>query len=125
MTPELAERIVRDALATDPNFGVSFEEVRQAVEQGFAVPFATENSIVLVRLYDCDEGRHAVSWAGGGDLKECAGPIRERVETFAHNNGCKSIDVRSRPGVVRVLRKHGYEINARDASTVTMRKWFA
>lgn len=124
MTPEAAERIIRASLEYDSGF--TFEDVLDKIASGHATVFETENAVEVVTIYEVPEGRGAYAWVGGcatGKFREMRDSIRPQVEAFATANGCKWIELKSRPAAARILAPYGYRVLEQDGNnTVTMRK---
>ena len=125
MTPELAEALLRKAIATDET--VTFDEVLIELGAGFATAFESEHTLQIVKLLDHPNGDRECYVAYGacekGRVREMRHVLHHEVEKFARMNGADFIEFNARPQALRLLASYGYErVGIYDDDTIILRK---
>lgn len=122
MTEGRAQEILQAAIDSDPACTITMDDVFAAIVSGQATVFETPNAVILTRIFDEPGERVLTTWLGGGNLKEIRRELRPRIERFARMNKCDAIEVRSRPGVERILKHYGFDEQSRESGQIRMRK---
>ena len=124
MTPELAETLLRQAVATDED--VTFDEVLIEIGCGLATAFESEHAVEVVKLLDHPNGDRECYAAWGACVRgyrhELVNEIRPRVEEWARMNDADFIELQTRPIAGRFLGKLGYALITTDGKQATFRK---
>ena len=79
------------------------EEVMRAVAAGDATLMLGDASLLVMNLIEHNGEKTCHVWLGAGDKTEMIGPLRNKAEAWAREQGCKYATIEGRPGWVRAL----------------------